>query len=332
MLCSAISCMAQFSKEVAQAYRLYNKARLLEASGHLDSAAILMKRSILLNNKNGTTRDYAEEIYIKAGHYTDFVNDVKDYYTKNTLPENADEIFAGYDAATVAKAKKSKEIREFLASYDALLKKNRATVKVNHELKEILERCNTVDQFVRFYPVPKSGTQCDTQFADRLVCYADSTNMENVAKYIRKKGFPNSSELDGVSMSSNFVISFLHYLQNTEVYSKYPSWKYLDSTLLNAVYLGNFPVRYYLLTLEKRYFGTSYNNNHHESRQLYGIVCPHSFDSVTKKKIKIYDPEIDDMEHVDERRAKWLQPSLYEESLIDPEIRLPVNYHQNQSL
>ncbi len=286
-----------------------------------------MKRSILLNNKNGTTRDYAEEIYLKAGHYTDFVNDVKDYYTKNTLPENADEIFAGYDAAAIAKAKKSNEIRQFLASYDGLLKKNRATVKVNHELKEILERCNTVDQFVRFYPFPKSGTQCDTQFADRLIFYADSTNMENVAKYIRKKGFPTSVELDGVTMSSNFVISFLHFLQNTEEYSKYPSWKYLDSTILNAVYLGNFPVRYYLLTLEKRYFGTSYKNNHHESRQLYGIVCPYSFDSVTKKKIKIYDPEINDMEHVDERRAKWLQPSLYEESLIDPEIRLPVNYH-----
>ncbi len=327
MLCSAISCMAQFSKEVTQAYLLYNKARLLEASGHLDSAAILMKRSILLNNKNGATRDYAEEIYIKAGRYTDFVNDVKDYYAKNTLPENADEIFSGYDSETIAKAKKSKEIREFLASYDGLLKKNRASVKVNNELKEILERCNTVDQFVRFYPVPKSGRQCDTQFADQLIFYADSTNMENVAKYIRKKGFPTSVELDGVTMSSNFVISFLHFLQNTKEYSKYPSWKYLDSTILNAVYLGNFPVRYYLLTLEKRYFGTSYKNNQYESRQLYGIVCPYSFDSVTKKKIKIYDPEIDDMEHVDERRAKWLQPSLYEESLIDPEIRLPVNYH-----
>jgi len=332
MLCSAINCMAQFSKEVTQAYLLYNKARLLDASGHLDSAAILMKRSILLNNKNGTTRDYAEEIYIKAGHYTDFVNDVKDYYTKNTLPENADEIFAGYDSATVAKAKKSKEIREFLASYDALLKKNRATVKVNHELKEILERCITVDQFVRFYPVPKSGTQCDIQFADQLIFYADSTNMGKVAMYIRKKGFPTSVELDGVTMSSNFVISFIHYLQDSTYYCKYPSWNYLDSSLRQAVYNGIFPVTFYLRCLDNRYVTSSFDHNTKTSRQLYGTWHQQSFDKVAKKKIRVYDPGFEDIEHLDERRALWLLPSLYEESLIDPEILLPENYHQNQSL
>ena len=332
ILTSTVSCTAQFSKDVAEAYRLYNKARLLEASGHLDSAVILMKRSILLNNKNGNTRDYAEEIYINAGHYTDFVNDVTDYYTKNTLPENADEIFAGYDSVTVVKAKKSKEIKEFLASYDALLKKNRATVKVNHELKEILESCIIVDQFVRFFPIPDFGRKSDTEYAYRLLYYADSTNMEHVASYFRKKGFPTSVELDGVTMSSNFVISFIHYLQDSANYCKYPSWNYLDSSLRQAVYDGIFPVTFYLRCLDNRYVTSNFDHNTKTSRQLYGTWHQQSFDKVAKKKIRVYDPGFEDIEHLDERRSLWLLPSLYEESLIDPEIRLPENYHQNQSL
>ncbi len=327
MLSSATSCMAQFSKDVAQAYLLYNKARLLEASGHLDSAAMLMKKSILLNNKNGTTRDYAEEIYIKAGHYTDFVNDVKDYYAKNTLPENADEIFSGYDSATVARAKKSKEIMEFLASYDGLLKKNRTTVKVNHELKQILENCIAVDQFVRFYVIRSSKINIDKEFMPRLMCYTDSTNMEQVAAYIRKKGLPTSVELDGITMSSNFVLSFFHYIQNSVSYSKYTAWKYLDSTIRQAVYNGVYPVTFYLRCLDNRYVYANIDPNTKISRQLYGTWHEPSFDEVTKKKIRVYEPGFEDIEHLDERRAMWLLPSLYEESLIDPEIRLPENYH-----
>jgi tetratricopeptide (TPR) repeat protein len=316
--------MAQFSKDVEQSYLLYNKARIFETAGHLDSAAIYMKKSIRLNKNNGQTRDYSWDIFLKSGRYSDAIEDAKDYYTKNTLPESPNDIFYS-DPATIAKLKKSKEFKQFVASYDALKKKNRETVKVDDELKQLLKDCMVTDQFVRNCPV---GTaKCDTESLMRIWHYADSTNMESVASYFRRKSFPASVELDGVTMTSKFVISFIHYLQDSVEYAKYPSWKYLDSTMLQAVYTGIFPARYYLRFLDNRSVARA--KTREDSRQLFGTWSNQGTDPVTKKPVRQYSPEIGDIEHVDERRRKWMQPTLYEESRIDTTIRLPEKYYTN---
>lgn len=104
------SCSAQFKKNVEQSYLLYNKARLFEVAGQFDSAALYMKKSILLNSNNGTTRYYAQQIYLKSAHYSDFIADIKDYYTKNTLPEKPEDLLQYFDSLSIGKAKMHKEM------------------------------------------------------------------------------------------------------------------------------------------------------------------------------------------------------------------------------
>ncbi len=324
-----LSCSAQFKKNVEQSYLLYNKARLLAVGGQLDSAALYMKKSILLNPNNGVTRWFAIEVYLKSAHYTDFITDIKDYYTKNTLPEKVEDIFQYFDSAIINRAKKNKEVNDFMASYENLKTINRQTVKVDKELKTILEYCSVTDQFVRRFSEPYRGNENYHDMIVKLYTYADSTNMEQVAAYFKAKGFPTSVELDAVTMSTNFVIGFIHYMQDSGVYGKYPVWKYLDSSIRQAVYNGILPIRYYLKFMDNRYIANSPNPN--ESKQLYGFSISSATDSITKKRIVVYYPEIDDIDHLDERRQLWLQPTLYEESLLDPETRLPEKYKRKGS-
>ncbi len=317
----SFNAVSQFSKDIEQSYLFYNKARILESAGHIDSAAIYMKQSIRLNNRNGQTRDYAWSIFLKAGRYNDAIEDAKDYYTKNPLPENADDVFFVYDQATTAKARESKEIKAFIASYEDLKKSNSRTVKTDNELKRTVDNCMLVDQFARA-DIWSKETKADTYYSARLINYADSTNMETVASYIRQKGFPGSVEYEGVTMSGNFVNLFTHFLQEPATYSKLPAWRYLDSAIQQAVYNGIFPARIYLHFLDNRHIVQT------RLRQLYGTYSSLSYDIDKKKRVRVYSTEIDDIAHVDERRHKWLQPTLYEESLIDTMIRLPENYRR----
>ncbi len=315
VLLQPFRCFSQFKKDVEQAYILYNKARLSEASGHLDSAADYVKRSIRLNREDGIIRDYAQAVYLKCGRYSDFIEDVTDYYSKNTMPEEVDRIFGVVnDSATVADAKKSNEIRKFISGYEDKKKINRQKVKVNNELKQILDNCMAIDQFARN---PDWLTKDDSIFYGRLIRVADSTNMEVVASYIKKNGFPGSVELDGITLTSNFITLLLHFLE----YKNLPVCKYIDSSVQNAVHNGMFPARYYIFCLDNRMALL-------ESKQLYGTWMSGSTDTITKKKIRVHYFKIDDIEHVDERRRKWLLLTLYEESLVDPIIRLPENYHR----
>jgi tetratricopeptide (TPR) repeat protein len=309
---------AQFKENVRQSYLCYNKARLAMAAGKMDSAATYMEQSIRLNNQNAMIRFEAWDIFVQAGRYSAALADINDFYRKKELPDNISFFFGSLDSATFAAAKTDKEIRLFIASYDSLKMEHRKLYGKPNPFEQLVTKCYYIDQFAREYTGSLWESGDTTKTASRIINYADKENIKAIGDYIKEHSLPASSDDPTVHKYA----LFMHWIRDTATYRNFPGWQTIHDSVLKNVYEGKYDVRLYVSILESQHFVFT-------TKASFGIFT-RSAPTADNPQARKLHPEVDDIAHVDQRRKEWLQPTLYEEYLINgKELQLPAEYKRN---
>jgi len=317
------TCKTASGQQIRAGYDLYNRARVCEAQGDLDSAARLMLHSIKLNNQDIYVREYAWAVWFKTGRYDEWLSDMKAYYQENSMPETVEEVFRPYDSAEIAKAKADIRVKKFVSNYTVLKRANKLAASQGIELKLLLETCLARDQFVRNFVDWKSVTP---ELRSMLLRTADSFNLSEIVKYIRKKPLPALAEGDGATNSTAFFILTLHILGDSMFMAHCPGWHFLDSTYRDYALAGKLSPKGYTWILDRRHRHLC-NASDLKETQLFRTVRAPSWDAEAGKLTRSFRPEIKDVEHIDEMRAVWYQPTLLQERIIDSTLVLPPDYN-----
>jgi hypothetical protein len=308
---------AEFKENVRQSYLLYNKARLAMVAGKKDSAANYMAQSLLLNNQNYVTRFDAWDIFLKAGRYHAAMADICDFYKNKELPDDASFFFGSLDSITFANAKKDNEIQRFIANYDSLKKEHRKLIIGSNPFKELVDKCHYTDQFAREYAGSLWDSGDTSRTGGRIIEYADKMNIAAMGDYIKKHSLP-ASAVDPTVSQSCFVL-FQHWIRDTAAYRNYPGWQTIHDSVLKNVYEGKYDVHQYVNILESQHF--IYTQKMTFGLYSNGVPAP------GHPNLRKLQCELDDAANVDQRRRVWLQPTLYEEYLINEfELELPAGY------
>jgi hypothetical protein len=145
-----------------------------------------------------------------------------------------------------------------------------------------------------------------------VIYYSDSLNLINLYHLIEDEGFPKNNNVGAFG----YFILFFHTIARPCNYQfELPNGKnvihYFDSVLLSEVYLGNFSNTEYAFFKDNSLTYSSCGN----SQQSFGILFNEGVDIFT----------IEDIETVDERRAKIFLPPLWVDSVIYG-FKLPEGY------
>jgi hypothetical protein len=307
----------QFKENVRQSYICYNRARLALVAGKMDSAATYMEQSLRLNNQNAWTRFEAQEIFMKAGRYHAALADINNLYSDKELPDDVNFFFGSLDSATFGAAKKDKEMQLFIASYDSLRMEHRKRYAGPNPFNELATQCRYIDQFAREYVISLEDSGDTTRKGARIIAYADKENIRAMGDYIKNHSLPASS--DNPDVQSKYFALFQHWIRDTATYRNYPGWQTIHDSVLKHVYEGKYNVRTYVAILESQHFVFT-------QKLAFGLYTKGAPTPANPNR-RILQQELDDVTHVDDRRKEWLQPTLYEEYLINgKELELPAGY------
>lgn len=241
--------------------------------------------------------------YIKYGIMVNHFNDKPEYYTPTARRKLEEyKVF-----------RNSEYWKLFIKEHDSLYRV--AVSGLNWELLSEYLAIAKIDQIARQDELSRTKQLCiDSGYeydkiAKVLMNDFDKINLLKVVNLIKENGFLNYSETGGKMGIYNNVLlhSFSSCFKDSSLVWTY---KFIDSLLLNNVFLGRYPSSFYAFFKDRSY---SY---HCKGPQKYGTWSGGS-------KVIIYG--LQDVENVDKLRFEIGLPPLYIQSLMDG-FKLPKGY------
>lgn len=293
LTCCAAGVHAQFTDAMVRYNDAYQKAIRAKHAHKTDSAIFYFRLAHQANPDMPAPYSYLGDLLQERGKYQEAISLYEESISRGFVPGDLPTIFLNYDSV-----QHRPDVKAFSKRYPSLISKYRqqhydSKLALSKLVYQMLGR----DQAIRGYDhkaYRNDSLTFSTTFA--IQQYLDTAvNLPELLDYLKANGFPFPGE-----MSQDLQLIIHHLLQYDGTMRDE-----LDRLVRKAVYAGKYPAYAYLLAMD-------YDHMHKTGKQLYGTYMGQRADNSY-----FFDPPIDDISTVNQRRAQWGLLKLHEISFTD---------------